>query len=108
MNKDFDFNKIGKQNPYTTPDAFFETLEEDIWKDVKGDYMRPKSSRLRIVMRSVAAIAASVALVFFVNMKFNQHSTSTINDVDQAFSQLSTDDQAFLLSIYQDDVFIRE
>ncbi len=108
MNKDFDFNKIGKQNPYTTPDTFFDTLEEDIWKNVKRDYMRPKASKLRIVIRSVATIAATVALVFFINTKFNQHSSYTINDIDQAFSQLSIDDQTFLLNVYQEDIFIRE
>lgn len=108
MNKYFDFNIKGKQNPYTTPNAFFDTLEEDIWKDVKEDYMRPKFPRMRVVMGSVAAIVASVALVLIFNMKFNQHSPSTISEVDQAFSQLSADDQDFLLSVYQDDVFIRE
>ncbi len=106
MNKDFDLNKTGKHNPYTTPDAFFETLEENIWEEVKGDYMRPKSSHLRMVMGSVAALAASVALVFFVQMKLNRQSPYTINDVDQAFSQLSTDDQTFLFSVYQNDLFI--
>ena len=37
MNKDFDFDKVGKQMPYTTPEGFFDKLEEDIWAEVKND-----------------------------------------------------------------------
>ena len=37
MNKDFDFDKVGKRMPYTTPDGFFDKLEDDIWKEVKND-----------------------------------------------------------------------
>lgn len=108
MKTTFDLNKIGKQNPYTTPATFFDTLEENIWKEVKKDYMRPRTSEFQIIIKWAVAIAASIALVFFIHINFNQQSSSTINDVDHAFSQLCTDDQAFLLSVYQEDVFIRE
>lgn len=30
MESNFDFNKIGKRMPYTTPDGFFDSLETDI------------------------------------------------------------------------------
>ena len=33
INKEFDFDKIGKRMPYTTPEGFFNNLEDDIWKD---------------------------------------------------------------------------
>lgn len=59
-------------------------------------------------MRSIIAVAASVTLVFIVNMNFSKQATVSIKDVDNAFSQLSTDDQAYLLDVYQDDVFINE
>jgi len=125
MNKEFDFDKMGKRVPYTTPDGFFDKLEEDIWKEVKDDYLgstpekevlpmtaeeskAKKPHRLRIAMRCVLALAASVVIAFIINMNFTKQDTATINDVDQAFSQLTTDDQAYLLNIYQDDVFINE
>lgn len=126
MNKDFDLDKADKQMPYTTSEDFFDKLEENIWKEVKDDYLaeKPKEnvpivlplgasvhsriSKSRLVMRSIIAVAASVVLVFIVNMNFFRQTTVSINDVDNAFSQLSTDDQAYLLNVYQDDIFINE
>ena len=108
MNKEFDFDNIGKQMPYTTPDGFFDQLEEDIWKEVKNDCQKEKPAKMRILMRSMIAVAASIALLLVVNMNLSQPASASINDVDQAFSQLTTDDQAYLLSIYQEDVFINE
>lgn len=35
MESNFDFNKIGKRMPYTTPDGFFDSLETDILKRSK-------------------------------------------------------------------------
>lgn len=123
MNKDFDFDKVGKQMPYTTPDGFFDKLEDDIWKEVKNDCMEKEADksgipaekradrkpfRLRIIMKSVIAVAASIALILVVDMNFSETGHTTINDVDQAFSQLTIEDQIYLLDIYQDDVFINE
>ncbi len=124
MNKDFDFGHIGKRTPYTTPDGFFDQLEDSIWKELKDDFrkevdgnadvasMKPhsvrKSAKLRLLVRSAIAVAASIVLAFVVGMGFSKTDTATINDVDQAFSQLSSDDQAYLLSVYQDDVFLNE
>lgn len=119
MNKDFDLDKADKRMPYITSEGFFDKLEENIWKEVKEDYLADKPnllgvsahhkpSKLRLVMRSVIAVAASVALMFILNMHFAKHHTVSINDVDQAFSHLCSEDQAYLLSVYQDDVFINE
>ncbi len=124
MNKEFDFDKIGKRMPYSTPDGFFNNLEDDIWKEVKGNcqekenskavtieprQVRSKSAKFHLFMRSVIVAAASIALVLVIHLSFfKSNNASSINDVDQAFCQLTTDDQAYLLSIYQDDVFINE
>ena len=108
MNKEFDFDNIGKQMPYTTPDGFFDHLEEDIWKEVKNDCQKEKPAKMRILMRSMIAVAASIALLLVANMNFSKPASASVNDVDQAFSQLTTDDQAYLLNIYQEDVFINE
>ncbi len=123
MNNGSDLDNIGKRMPYTTPEGFFDNLEEDIWKEVKtqlqakgnddADASKPqpaerKTSRRLILMRSIMAVAASIALVFVVNMNFFKTDDASIEDVDQAFSQLTTDDQTYLLSVYQEDVFINE
>ncbi len=121
--KEFDFDHIGKRMPYSTPYGFFDQLEDDIWKEVQTDCQEEKKgktitmpspqagrkpARMHLIMRSVVAVAASVALLFVVHMNFTKPSSISANDVDQAFSQLTTDDQAYLLSVYQDDVFINE
>ncbi len=120
---EFDFNHIGKRMPYTTPDGFFDQLEDNIWKEVKNDCQekengntvvmktrqaRRKSAKTYLLIRSFIAVAASIALLLIVHMNFSKTDSVSANDVDQAFSQLTTDDQAYLLSVYQDDVFINE
>ena len=138
MNSEFDFDKIGKRMPYETPDGFFDKLEDDIWNKVKDDYLEKgnnekdsedkasqskvsqsqasegkvakpyKPAKLRLLIRSVIAVAAAVAIGFIINLSFFKPSPTTLNDVDQAFSQLTTADQAYLMNVYQDDVFINE
>ncbi len=100
MNKEFDFGHIGKRMPYSTPDGFFDQLEEDIRKEVKP-------AKSHSLLRTVLAVAASVALIV-TSMNFPKSDKVSINDVDQAFSQLTADDQDYLLDIYQEDVFINE
>lgn len=31
MNKEFDFDDIGKKTPYRTPDNFFEDMQQRLW-----------------------------------------------------------------------------
>ncbi len=120
-NKDFNLDHVGKRMPYTTPDGFFDKLEENIWQEVKADCRAEANEHtggmrlaargqrsVRLLVRSVLAVAASVALVLVVHMSFRKSDVPTDHDVDQAFSQLTADDQAYLLSVYQEDVFIHE
>lgn len=122
-NNEFDFDKIGKRMPYQTPDGFFDQLEEDIWKEVKNDGQEEESvqtvtlkapsggrkyAKSRLFMRSVLAVAASIALVLVIHMNFSKQPPVTIHDVDQAFGQLTAADQAYLVNVYQEDVFINE
>lgn len=126
MNKDFNINSIGKRMPYTTPTDIFNDIEKNVWNNVKDDYLCKKEEKekanthhaktntvrktaiLRMFIRSAVSIAAVIALVFFVDAKFFKQSTVNINDVEQAYDNLSTDDQAYLLNVYQADVFINE
>ena len=34
MNRDFDFNRVGKRMPYTVPEDFFAKLEDDVCRKV--------------------------------------------------------------------------
>lgn len=114
MNEDFDLDKIGKKMPYTTPDGFFDELESNIWKEVKGE-MKPEKIENPVKRRSVytflgraAAVAAVVVVVLMAGLKFSKPAVPTVEDVDLAFCQLSDEDQDYLLSIYQEDIFINE
>ena len=44
-------------------------------------------------MESTIAVAASIALLLILHMNISKTNPATINDVDQAFCQLSTEDQ---------------
>ena len=126
MDTNFDFNKTGKFNfdqvgkrmPYSTPEGFCKEMEANILEQVKDD--RPKPVRIqpkkRPLMKGIwtaaIAVAASVAVLLVLNIDFSASSSQPsqvnngIQEVDQAFAQLSSADQAYLLSVYQEDVFL--
>ena len=65
--------------------------------------------KLQFIIKQAIAIAVCAALVFIVDISLPRKSNVvSLSDVDQAFNQLSTDDQTYLLNVYQDDVFIDE
>lgn len=127
MDTNFDFNKTGKFNfdqvgkrmPYSTPEGFFKEMEANILEQVKDD--KPKPVRIQPKKRSLmkviwaAAMAASVAVLLILHIDFAApHSSlpsqadNEMQAVDQAFAQLSPADQAYLLNVYQEDVFLDE
>lgn len=109
MNNEFDFDKIGKRMPYTVPDGFFAQMEQNVMQELelKAD-SKPKSrgSRIRIGIGAITAIAASLMLLLIVNKQYQAEDEVSINDVEMAFSNLSTEDQNYLVSVYQEDVFM--
>lgn len=44
MKEDFDFNRIGKRLPYTTPDSFLDDIENNVWETVKQE-MQPSGPK---------------------------------------------------------------
>ena len=117
----FDFSKVGKRMPYSTPEGFFKEMEANILEQVKNDKpapvrIQPKKRSLRKVIWTAAiAVAASVAVLLVLNIDFAApHSSlpsqadNEMQAVDQAFAQLSSADQAYLLDVYQEDVFLDE
>ena len=100
----FDFDKVGKRMPYSTPEGFFKEMEANILEQVKNDKpapvrIQPKKRSLRKVIWTAAiAVAASVAVLLVLNIDFSASSSQP--------SQVSYADQAYLLSVYQEDVFL--
>lgn len=115
MDKNFDFNQVGKRMPYSTPDDFFAKMQSDILDAVQDTSMKntdvkTKKRTVRRWLWPVSLSAAAVAAMFVINIHFLSPNTPTassdIQDVEQAFAQLSEGDQAYILEVYQDDMFI--
>ena len=117
----FDFGKVGKRMPYSTPEGFFKEMEANILEQVKDDKPKPvriqpkKRPLMKVIWAAAMAVAASVAVLLVLNIDFAApHSSlpsqtdNEIQAVDQAFAQLSSADQAYLLNVYQEDVFLDE
>lgn len=115
----FDFDQVGKRMPYSTPEGFFKEMEANILEQVKNDKTQPvriqpkKRSLRKVIWTAAIAVAASVAVLLVLNIDFAApHSSlpsqadNEMQAVDQAFAQLSSADQAYLLSVYQEDVFL--
>jgi hypothetical protein len=117
--KQFDFEQVGKRMPYNVPDEFFDKFEENVMKDVRGqkDDVREGVNRnkaMRIALRAAIAVAAALALFFVVRATLLQSepvlaSADDFESVELAFNNLSTEDQDFLIQVYEeDDVLIND
>lgn len=110
MEQNFDFNSIGKRMPYTVPDDFFDTLEQKVMEEVKqqpADTRQPARHKPHVLsLRMVLSAAAVLALIIVATFTFLHEDKVDAASVEQAFTELSNDDQAYLLAVYQNDVFI--
>lgn len=103
MEENYDFSRIGKQMPYTVPDGFFEELEENVMRKTK------RAKVVRMAVRAAIAVAACIALLLIVKKALPQGQDAAADDfgsVELAFNNLSTDDQDYLLEVYQEEQFL--
>lgn len=117
--------KLNKRLPYSVPDGFFDVMEANVMAKIKADaginvggdkadtQMRDKQYRkttkhIRTISLSILAMAASLLLLFtiFSQSTKTAQQTNGMESIDKAFSQLNTDDQAFLMEIYDDDMLL--
>ena len=117
--------KLKKRLPYSVPDGFFDVMEDNVMAKIKADaginvggdkadtQMRDKQYRkttthTRTISLSILAMAASLLLLFTIFSQSTKtvQQTNGMESIDKAFSQLNTDDQAFLMEIYDDDMFL--
>lgn len=116
MEKTFDFNSIEKRMPYTVPDDFFTKLEENVMDEVKvqkseATAILKRNKTVIIAIRSLLAAAAAVALFFVVQPMLTKNNMISADDyasVEQAFNNLSSDDQNFLVAVYENEEFIND
>ena len=114
MDRDFDFNNIGMRMPYAVPDGFFAEMQSGVMQRVGMEAPQAGTAKCRntmkVVMRSLLAVAAAVALFFVVRAALPKTATpdGDFASVELAFNNLSADDQDFLLTVYEEDLFINE
>ena len=66
MEKEFDFNSIGKRTPFRTPEGFFERMQAETMRRVAEEKRKKKLYRLKWGVSVALAIAAMVCgIVFF-------------------------------------------
>lgn len=117
--KQFDFEQVGKRMPYNVPDEFFDKFEENVMEDVRGQKDDVgegvnRNKAMRIALRAAIAVAAALALFFVVRATLLQSepvlaSADDFESVELAFNNLSTEDQDFLIQVYEeDDVLIND
>lgn len=110
MKDEFDFNRIGKRMPYTAPEGFSDDIEKNVWATIKDEVTpsKPKWNYRLWYSISGGLVAASVALLLVFNIMPGHQKTDDFEMFEQAFSNLSNADQNYLLTVYQDDLFINE
>ena len=109
MEQNYDFSRIGKQMPYTVPDGFFDKLEENVMNEVKAQPAKEKATVIRMAFRAAIAVAACIALFLIVKKVLPQGQDTAIDDfenVELAFNNLSTEDQDYLLEVYQEELLL--
>ena len=109
MEQDFDFEKMRKRMPYNVPDGMFDEMRDRVWLKLKEEQKKRHRRMYRLVTGSVLAVAASVILLF--TLFLNKPSTVAGKDlqaIDQAYNNLSPEDQTYLMEAYQNDVFLTE
>ena len=107
MDKQFNFEQLGKRMPYNVPDGFFEQLEQNVMVEVTAGNIatekpKQKARTVKMTFRILLTAAAAVALFFVVTTE------DSFANVELAYNNLSPEDQEFLIEIYEEDVFMIE
>lgn len=115
MNKQFDFEQVGKRMPYNVPDGFFDQLEQNVMAEITADDTatekpKQKTRTVKMTFRILLAAAAAVALFFVVtkNLPNDDTQADTFANVELAYNNLSNEDQEYLMEVYEEDVFMIE
>lgn len=111
MKDNFDFNKAGKRMPYTVPDGFFTEMEDNVRLELNVQPLakvRHHRTFMRLAITALTTAAATVALILILDKGSHAIHTTGFADVEQAFGKLGAEDQMYLFSVYQDDIFMNE
>ncbi len=106
---DFEMNRIGKRMPYTVPDDFFGKIERNVWSEIKEGTKQVDERRKPVIpvfAKIMSIAAAAIILILIVNANLMENQVDEFIEIEKAFAGLNSDDQAYLLDVYGEDVFI--
>lgn len=107
MGNEFKLERVGKRMPYRAPEGFLDTMEDDVIERAKAEMeseSRKRGLRLRI-WAGAAGIAAGLALLLTLGLS-DRSEADSYADVERAFASLSQEDQAYMIAVYNSDIFI--
>ena len=120
MEKQFDFNQVGKRMPYGVPDGFFDRLQDNVMHEIEeaphaqsATIIKSKTRKtwmLRLAPLTAVAAAALVAVLLIPHRTTQEkvRQDGSYAKVEQAFNNLSDADRNYLVSVYQDDLFLNQ
>lgn len=106
--------------PYRMPENFLQDMEASVMKRIQAGEDEPAPatvqaslplkanrdhSRFRILFRSAVSAAAVATLFIVCYNTMRPKPTNSYKDIERAFDNLSSDDQAFMISTYSNDAF---
>ena len=92
MNKEFDFNEVGKRMPFRTPDGFFERMQAETLKRVAEEKRKKKLYRLKVGVSAALVMAAMICGFLFLPVGLSEK-TGQVTTVDW-MAQLSSGEDA--------------
>ena len=109
MQQSFNFDRIGKQMPYSVPEDFFSNLETSLCQAAVNETSAtpaPMRRSWKWMMRTTLSAAAMVAVILSLTMVFPRSAEPEGLSVEQAFSNLSTTDQDYIIDTFRNDMII--
>ncbi len=117
MDKEFDFNRVGKKMPYKIPGSFLEEFPDKCIKRTKEE---KKGRKVGMDLWKISFAAASVVIILFTGLLLNKgkeipvinfndtlksSSISEKTEVERIIRELSDDELILLSSMLDSDIF---
>jgi len=115
MEKEFDFENIGKRMPYEMPEGYMSSLEEKIAAKCTEQKKPDGARRIRLWTTAIAIAAMLTGVIFVVSQKFNGASTpdnyAEVKDgytemFDQMLDDMSDEELSEYCDFVENDIFI--
>ena len=104
MDKDFDFDNIGKRTPYRTPDNFFEETQRKILERTVDE--QRKKRRLKRIIPTPSLRYMNTDTPSASNILAVDKNNVTTDPVDKWIKELSDEELEELVSFSENDIFL--